>query len=116
MGSLLGALFLIGLGLDTSAVHAAEFSQDDLKTLAVGIATAHNLNAEKFLKVLDCESGFNPKAIGDHGTSFGIAQLHYPLRDWSITKEQAFEPLRSMEIMANAWERGLASRWSCWKP
>ena len=116
MGSLLGVLFLIGLRLDTSVAHSAKFTKDDLKTLAVGIATAHGLNAKKFLSVIECESGWDTHAVGDHGTSFGLVQIHYPQRDWGITKEQAFEPLRAMEIMANAWERGEARRWSCWKP
>lgn len=118
MSGLLGALFLIGLGLDTSVVHAAEFSKDDLKVLAVGIATAHNLDAKKFLDVIDCESRWNPSAKGDYRngkpTSFGIVQLRFPERDWGMTKEEAMQPLRAMETMAIAWENGRQRKWSCW--
>lgn len=117
MGSLLGVLMLIGFRLDTSVAYASEFTKDDLKTLAVGIAVAHNLDVERFLATVDCESKFNPKAKGDYRngkpTSFGIVQLRFPERDWGITIEQAYEPLRSMEIMALAWERGLERKWTC---
>ena len=37
MGSLLGVLMLIGLGLDTSVAHASEFSKDDIKLLKSAI-------------------------------------------------------------------------------
>lgn len=117
MGSLLGVLMLIGLGLDTSVAHASEFSKDDLKVLAVGIASAHNLDAEKFLSVIECESRWNPKAKGDYRngkpTSFGIVQLRFPERDWNMTKEEAMQPLRAMETMAVAWEAGETRKWSC---
>jgi hypothetical protein len=115
---MLGVLMLIGLGLDTSVVHAAEFSKDDLKVLAVSIATAHGLDSKKFLDVIECESEWNSSAKGDYRngrpTSFGIVQLRFPERDWGITKEQAMQPLRAMEIMATAWEKHLESKWSCY--
>lgn len=113
MTALLGVLFLIGFHLDTSTVHASDFSRDDLKVLATGIATAHGLNVSSFLSTIECESHWDSKAVGDHNTSFGIAQLHNPQRDWGITKEQAFEPLRALEIMATAWENHQERKWSC---
>lgn len=85
------------------------------QTLAVQIANEHNLNVERFLKVIDCESGWNPDAIGDSGTSFGLAQLHQPVRDWGLTIEQAKDPRTALTTMAEAWQRGEASRWTCWR-
>lgn len=84
------------------------------KEIAVRIATEHKLNVTRFLKVIDCESKWDTHAIGDKGTSFGLAQLHNPVRDWGITKEEAFDPETALEIMAIAWEKGQQKRWSCY--
>lgn len=87
----------------------------ELKALATKIAVAHGLNVTHFLKTIGCESSWNAEAIGDDGTSFGLAQLHYPVRDWGINIEQAKTPEIALEIMASAWDRGEQGRWSCWK-
>lgn len=81
---------------------------------AIAIATRHNLNVGHFLAVINCESGWVIDAEGDHNTSFGLAQLHNPVRDWGITIEQANTPEIALEIMAEAWEKGEQSRWSCY--
>lgn len=116
-GLVFSILLLIGHGLDPSVVHAGDFTKDDLKVMAVAIATEHNLNAEKFLKTIECESGWNPKAKGDYRngkpTSFGLVQLRFPETDWGLTKAQAMQPLVAMTTMAEAWQKGLAKKWSC---
>lgn len=83
--------------------------------IAASIATKHGLNVDRFLKTIECESSWNIKAIGDNGTSFGLAQLHHPVRDWNTTIEQANTPEIALEIMATAWGKGEQSRWSCWR-
>lgn len=88
----------------------------EMQELATEKAQAHGLNVAKFLDVINCESGWDPNIIGDHGTSFGLAQLHYPTKDWGIATTTATDPEVALEIMASAWDRGQASRWSCWKP
>lgn len=92
-----------------------ELTIDKLKSLATEKAEEHGLNVQKFLDVINCESQWDRYAVGDHGTSFGLAQLHYPTRDWGIATSTAYEPDVALEIMASAWARGEASRWSCWK-
>lgn len=84
------------------------------REVAIRIATEHKLDVVLFLKVIKCESNWDTHAVGDNGTSFGLAQLHYPKRDWGITKEEAFDSEIALEIMANAWEHGQAQRWSCY--
>ena len=61
----------------------------------VDYATQQALNAQispsVVLAVISCESQWNPVAIGDHGQSHGLVQIHSPShRDISI--EQANDP------------------------
>lgn len=88
------------------------------RQIAIQTAKEHHLNVGRFLAVIECESQWNERARGDYKngqpTSFGLAQLHYPERDWGITIEQAYDPKISLEIMATSWENGDASRWSCY--
>ena len=67
-----------------------------------------------FVETLNCESGFNPLAVGDSGTSFGIAQFHNPT-EWGITESQALNPWLSIALAADSWSRGESSRWSCYR-
>lgn len=83
--------------------------------LAQAIAHEYGLNEALFVKVVKCESHFDENAIGDHGTSFGIAQLHNPYSDWGIATTVALDPVASLHIMAKAWVRGEQGRWSCYK-
>lgn len=66
------------------------------------------------MATIECESGFNPKAIGDHGTSFGIVQIHLPAHP-SVTKAQALNPVWALEWAAEQWQAGHASAWSCYR-
>ena len=87
----------------------------DVVALADSYAKEYHLNQEHFEKVIGCESQWHADIVGDSGTSFGIAQLHYPTRDWGISTSTALDPDTSLKIMAQAWANGQASRWSCWR-
>lgn len=53
------------------------------------------------------ESGFNPQAIGDNGTSFGLFQLHRGGQLSNLTEQQAFDVSTNAETampaIASAW-------------
>ena len=56
-----------------------QISQElDYKTPIVAIA------------IVESESRYNSQAVGDHGTSFGLAQIHLPAHP-NVTKEQALD-------------------------
>lgn len=93
---------------------AAPLTKEDLIVLASTTARAYGLNVDHFIKTIGCESQWNPEAVGDNGTSFGLAQLHYPSRDWGIATSSAFDPYTAIQIMAKAWQQGFATRWSCY--
>ena len=82
--------------------------------IAVKVAKEHGLNVDHFLAVVSCESNWNPQAVGDNGTSFGLAQLHNPETDWGLTVKQAEDPETALETMATAWQNNQYQRWSCW--
>ena len=92
---------------------STEFSTSTLQAYASSTATEYGLNVRRFLATIECESGWNPHAVGDAGTSIGLAQLHYPSRDWGISTSTALNPYESIDIMAAAWGRGEAWRWTC---
>lgn len=84
---------------------------------AVHMAEFHHLDTPLFVATIQCESNFSPTALGDGGTSFGIAQFH-TLSKWHMTKKQALDPYFAISKMAEEWEteaHGGASNWSCYK-
>lgn len=87
----------------------------DLPSYAVKVAEEHGLDVKRFTETIACESQWNPAAVGDHGTSFGLAQLHYPVEYWGVTPEEAKDPAVALPIMAKAWQRGEQWKWSCYK-
>jgi hypothetical protein len=46
--------------------------------LAKQVAQQNGIPVNIFLAIIDHESGFNPSAVGDNGTSFGLGQVHTP--------------------------------------
>jgi len=98
---------------EAATIQPQTLETSDLQNIALSDAQKYGLNADHFIKVINCESGFDPDIIGDHGTSIGIAQLHYPGL-WGISTSTAHDPRVSLEIMASAWKQNEESRWSCW--
>lgn len=77
-------------------------------------AERHGVSSSTIYAVIKCESTFNPNAIGDGGTSFGLSQIHLPAHP-NITIEQAFDPDFAIEFMAKEMSIGNAWKWTCWK-
>ena len=85
---------------------------DDYRTFAVKVATEQGLDVDKFTGTLNCESQFNPEAVGDHGTSLGIAQIHLPAHP-DVSRENAFDGIWSINWAAHhfSYEPNI---WSCY--
>jgi hypothetical protein len=66
------------------------------------------------LDTLKCESKLNPAAVGDYGTSFGVAQIHLPAHP-DITRAEALDPFFSINYAAREFAGGNASMWSCYR-
>ncbi len=86
----------------------------DIPILVFRSAEKYDVNPGVMFKTLECESGYRTDAVGDHGTSFGIAQIHLPAHP-DITKEQAFDPDFSIDFMGKEMGKGNAWKWTCFK-
>jgi len=67
---------------------------------------------EKMVKTIECESGYNLNAVGDHGTSLGLYQIHMPAHP-SVTRECAFDLQCSTAYAKKLYERRGLAPWSC---
>lgn len=76
-------------------------------------AKKYNLPEWIPLTIAEHESRFNPRAIGDQGTSFGLFQLHRGggLAPENLTDEELKDPRRNAEIamphLAKGYKRGM---------
>ena len=58
------------------------------------------------LDIAQMESGMNPKAVGDHGTSFGLFQLHKGGQLGNLSRQQAFNPATNASVGLSAVRQG----------
>lgn len=72
------------------------------------------IDPNTFTKTLQCESEFDPDAVGDHGTSIGIAQIHLPAHP-DVTAQDANDGIWSIDWAAQQFADGRASEWTCYR-
>lgn len=76
-----------------------------VEALAVGV------DPQLALKIANDESGFHPDRIGDHGTSYGIWQIHLPAHK-DISPNQAEDIIWSTNWSLNELKEGNCRIWS----
>jgi hypothetical protein len=75
-------------------------------------ATLSGVPVQMALHIANAESQLNKEAVGDHGTSFGIFQIHNP-QSKGLTVEQAKDILISTEWTMNTIKKdGGCRQWS----
>lgn len=121
MLSLIGIL-LLGFpqnpaSLTVPIAEAAEYVPDFTSTTTTAAyirleAQKWHVEGDYLLKTLECESGLNPNAVGDNGTSFGIAQIHLSAHP-DISKTQALDPEFAVDYAAQQFALGHSSMWTC---
>ncbi len=73
------------------------------------------------LKIIDCESGFNPKALNDNPRtgdfSVGLTQVNIrgSLAKNRPTKEQLEDPKTNLDFSYELWKKEGFSPWTCSK-
>lgn len=77
-------------------------------------AVEYRVSAERMTRTIQCESTFNPDAIGDGGHSFGLSQIHLPSHP-TVTREQALDEEFAIKFMAEQFSKGNARAWTCWR-
>lgn len=78
------------------------------------VAAKYKVSPSLMKKVIYCESSYNPKAVGDGGTSFGLSQIHLPAHP-EVTKEQAFDEDFAINFMGESFSKNKHRMWSCWR-
>lgn len=63
-----------------------------------GVASQLGVDPNLALATAYQESGFNPTAVGDNGSSFGIFQLHRGGELGSLTPQQAYDPTTNARV------------------
>lgn len=115
--NLLLIFLALGFGQTTPAlaqtlppvVYSTTTAEDIITSYAIHYGTL----AQPVIDTLKCESNFNQNAVGDYGTSFGIAQIHLSAHP-DITKAEALDPLWSINWTVKQFSEGHASLWSCY--
>lgn len=97
-----------------NVAEAAPHTEIDLHTLASTTAEAYGINPVTFAKVVSCESNWDPDAVGDQGTSFGLVQIHLPAHP-DISESEADDPDFALSFMAREWLAGDQDAWSCYR-
>lgn len=60
------------------------------------------------------ESNWQALAVGDHGTSFGLVQIHLPAHP-HITQTQALNPEFALNFIVDEFIAGNEWKWTCWR-
>lgn len=93
------------------------YSTSTLRAYALMQARDYRISAKQFIGTLQCESAFKWNAVGDHGTSIGIAQFHYPQGNWGESTSSAMNPYKSIDMAAQLFAQGNKTKahWTCWR-
>lgn len=89
----------------------------------VELTDYYGVSYGKMNAVIQCESGWNPKAINlkdPEGGSKGILQFQqstfdYFAKDLGLKDPDIWNPYQQIEVATLMWSRELESRWSCYK-
>lgn len=64
--------------------------------------------------VINCESGWNVTALGDHGHSRGLVQIH-DLYHPDVSDEEAYDPIFAIDFLIEKLQLGKGNLWSCYR-
>lgn len=90
------------------------YTVDTAPLIIEAYAVKYGVPAQPIIDTLRCESRFNSDIVGDHGTSYGVAQIHLPAHQ-DVTKEEALNPFFAIDWTAQQFKAGNAHIWSCYR-
>lgn len=91
-----------------------EWTVEEVKSMVDYYADKYGVSRQLMQKVVNCESSYNYKAVGDGGKSFGLSQIHKPSHP-SVTYEESTNPDFALDFMASNISKGKGNMWTCWK-
>ena len=92
----------------------AEAPNPSISVVIAENASKYGVSEKTIRAVINCESGFDEDAVGDHGKSFGLVQIHLPAHP-SITKEMANDREFAVEFLAKNLSTGNGKIWTCYR-
>ncbi len=93
-----------GSGMATLSWESLTDVQKRVVSVIVETARKYNVDARTALASGWVESSFNPTAIGDNNSSFGIFQLHRGGELGNLTPQQAFDPKTNAEVALKVFD------------
>lgn len=95
-------------------LNKTEWTVEEVKILVNKYADKYKISRSTMHFVVNCESSYNYKAVGDGGKSFGLSQIHKPSHP-SITYEESTNPDFALDFMAKNIANGKGSMWTCYR-
>ena len=72
-------------------------------------------STDQMVETIRGESGFDPTKKGDHGTSWGLVQIHITEKSHpDISIAEALDPDFSLRFMANEFKNNRKWQWTVW--
>jgi hypothetical protein len=88
------------------------WTKERIKEEIQTVADEYGVSAEVMNTVINCESQYNKKALGDHGHSRGLVQIHNEYHD--VTDAEAYDPAFAIDFLAKHLKAGQGHLWSCY--
>lgn len=90
----------------------------EISEIVAAAARRHGVDVAFALRIVWCESRFDPNAVGDHGAAVGAWQFHLPTwaanaRRLGIEGDFRRDPYLSSEVASWMLARGQAHQWTC---
>lgn len=104
-------LFSPLFGKSYTHINNAEASEKTPKELVIYYANKYQVSRETIMKIITCESNFNPQAknITSKESSYGLAQIN--LKVHNITIEQATNPEFAIRFLAKNLSKNRGNMW-----
>ena len=97
-----------------NATTSVVMTKNEVKALIDKIALEKAVSADMLNTIIECESQYNPKALGDGGHSRGLVQIfdsYHP----TVTHEQAYDPEFAITFLADKLKVGKGHLWTCYR-
>lgn len=88
-------------------------SAQEVEQIIRKFALLYETDADRMVETARCESGLNPSAIGDGGSSVGLFQIHLRSHP-QVSREEALDPYFAAEWSAQKFAEN-PRIWTCYR-
>lgn len=90
-----------------------DWTVDRIKKEIEAVSQEYGVSEDVMNSVINCESQYNPKALGDSGHSRGLVQIHNTYH--AVPDEDAYDPAFAIRFLAQHLKEGNGHLWTCWR-